>query len=129
MKQRKVNFRNNPLRSLLCSNLILLISGISSIPGYAGQPAGVPAHRPGFNKDRATRYVRSFDFESLRLAIEDLTGTFGQDYPKGRQYLKQLESLRKLSKAAIDSTGQNDDSLKVNLPALADKLEKLRYNS
>ena len=37
MKQRKANFRNNLLRSLLCSNLVLLILGISSIPGFAGE--------------------------------------------------------------------------------------------
>ena len=30
---------------------------------------------------------------SLRLAIEDLTRTFGQKYPKGKAYLVRLEAL------------------------------------
>ncbi|MHC4323701.1 MAG: hypothetical protein ACYSUX_05460 [Planctomycetota bacterium] len=77
MKQRKADFRNNLLfRSLLFCNLIFLISGISSIPALAG----VPAQRANFNKDTAIQYVRSFDFESLRLAVTDLIETFGPEY-------------------------------------------------
>ena len=129
MKQRKANFRKNLLRSLLCSNLVLLIFGISSIPGFAGEPANVPARRPNINKDRAVQYVRSFDFESLRLAITDLIETFGQEYPKGGQYLEHLDSLRKLSKTALGSFGRNNNSPKVNLLTLANELEKLRYDS
>ena len=129
MKQRKANFRNNLLRSLLCSNLILLILGITSIPGFAGEPTKVPARRPNLNKDKAIQYMRSFDFESLRLAITDMIETFGQEYPKGGQYLEHLDSLRKLSKTAIDSFGRNNNSPKVNLLTLADELEKLRYDS
>ncbi len=123
MKQRKADFRNNLLGSLLCSNLIFLILWISSIPGFAGEPTKVPARRPNINKGRAIQYVRSFDFESLRLAITDLIETFGQEYPKGGQYLKHLDSLRKLSKTALGSFDQNNNSPKVNLLTLANDLE------
>jgi len=129
MKQKEANFRNNLLRSLLCSNLVLLILGISSITGYAGEPTKVPARRPNLNDDRAVQYVRSFDFESLRLAVIDLIETFGQEYTNGGQYLDRLDSLRKLSKTAIDSFGRDNNSTKVNLLKLADELEKLRYDS
>jgi len=115
MNQRKPNFRNNLLRTLLCGNLVLLILGISSIPGYAGEQTKVSARGPNLNKDRAIQYVRNFDFESLRLAINDLIETFGREYPKGRRYLEHLDSLRKLSKTAIDSFGRNNNSPKVNL--------------
>ncbi len=54
MKQREANLKNNLLRSLLCSNLVLLILGISSIPGFANEPAKVPTRRPNINKDRDT---------------------------------------------------------------------------
>ena len=38
------------------------------------------------------------NFESLRLAIEDLTQTFGNRYPNGPRYLTQLEKLEKAVK-------------------------------
>ena len=34
-------------------------------------------------------------FDSLRLAIEDLTITFGSKYPKGAEYLRRLEELQR----------------------------------
>jgi len=129
MKQKEANIKNNLLRSLLCSNLFLLILGISSIPGFAGEPSNAPARRPNINKDKTIQYVRSFDFESLRLAITDMIEAFGREYPKGGQYLEHLESLRKLSKTALDSSGRNNNSSKANLSTLAGELEKLRYDS
>ena len=35
------------------------------------------------------------DFEALRLAIDDLIGSHGDDYPKGRQYMEQRNSLER----------------------------------
>ncbi|MHC4266194.1 MAG: TolB family protein, partial [Planctomycetota bacterium] len=45
--------------------------------------------------DRMHESGQSFSskVESLRLAIEDLSQTFGDQYPDGRQYLKQLPSI------------------------------------
>jgi len=129
MKQRIANIRNNLRRSLLCSNLVLLFLGISSIPGSAGGQTNVPTSRPNLKKDRAIQYVRSFDFESLRFAINDLIETFGREYPKGGQYLERLAGLRKRSKTALDSFDRNNNSPKANLLPLADELEKLRYDS
>ncbi|MCP4859058.1 MAG: formylglycine-generating enzyme family protein [Fuerstiella sp.] len=34
-----------------------------------------------------------YRIESLRLAIEDLKGTFGTDYPRGREFLNRLRQL------------------------------------
>lgn len=129
MKQRAANFRNNLLRSLLCSNLVLLILGISSIPGFAGEPTKAPARWLNLNKDRAIKYIRNFDFESLRLTINDLIETFGREYPKGGLYLEHLDSLRKLSKTVLGSFDRNNNSPKVNLLTLANELEKLRCDS
>jgi formylglycine-generating enzyme required for sulfatase activity len=41
------------------------------------------------------------NFDSLRLAIEDLTRTFGEQYPHGRTYLARLAALEK----AVKETG------------------------
>ena len=64
--------------------------------------------------DQATRTVRSFNFRSLRLAIADLSATFGGKYPKGREYLKRLDDLEKSAKS------------ETNLGALARDLDALR---
>jgi hypothetical protein len=47
---------------------------------------GVQAAKPG---------VPEKQWKSLELAIADLMETFGDRYPKGREYLRRLESLRK----------------------------------
>ena len=94
MKQRKANVRNNLRRSLLYSNLFLLFLQITSIQGFAGGQTNVAARRTNPKNDRAIQFVRSFDFESLRLAINDLIETFGREYPKGGQYLERLAGLR-----------------------------------
>jgi len=38
------------------------------------------------------------NFDSLRLAIQDLTQTFGKDYPNGAKYLARLEKIEKAVK-------------------------------
>jgi len=129
MKQRKANFRNNLLRSLLCSNLLLLFLGITSLRGFAREQTSSAASPSNLKTDRAIQYVRNFDFESLRLAITNLIETFGPEYPKGEQYMDRLNKLRKMSKTALDSFGRNNNSPKVNLLPLADELEKLQYDS
>ncbi len=43
----------------------------------------------------------SFDFEGLRLAISDLTKTYGENYPRGSEYLKRLDQLEKSIESAL----------------------------
>ena len=121
-KQKKNNFRNNHHRRFFFYILVLLSFGIFSFPGLAGEQNNNSAQPSDPNKDRAKQYVRNFDFQSLHLAITDLIETFGQDYPKGSQYLRRLESLKKLSKTANNYS-------KVNVSSLTEQLEKLRYDS
>jgi len=54
------------------------------------------------------------NIDSLRLAIEDLTRTFGDKYPNGKKYLAQLEKLAK----AVRET-------KAPLKPLADEFDRL----
>jgi len=121
-KLRNSNFR-------LYSILILFILATNPVTALAGRAANVSAQSSRLSYNEAVRRLRSFDFESLRLAITDLAETFGQRYPKGQQYLEHLDSLEKLSKVTLSSFNQRNDSAKANLLKLAHDLNKLRYDA
>jgi len=129
MKLRKANIRNSTLKILLYSNLIFSVLGVNAIPGFADGLTDVPANTSDPSYDKAIRQVRSYDFESLRLAITDLSETFGKRYPKGQEYLERLDSLEKLSNFVLSSNNQNNDSKKTNLLKLAGELENLKYDA
>jgi len=48
--------------------------------------------------------------ESLRLAVEDLTRTFGSGYPKGPEYLRQILELRDAAAGAQRTPGRPGDA-------------------
>ncbi len=121
-KSRNSNFR-------LYSILILFILATNPVTALAGRTANISAQSFRLSYNEAVRHVRSFDFESLRLAIKDLTETFGQRYPKGQKYLEHLDRLEEISKTALSSFDQGDDSAKANLLKLAQDLNKLRYDA
>ncbi len=79
------------------------------------------------NPDKAMQRLRTFDFESLRLAITDLTQTFGRSYPRGQKYLERLGRLKKSSKAILSSAKQKAGS--ADVLNLARELENLRYDA
>lgn len=51
--------------------------------------------------EQAVGQLRAFNFHSLRLALEDLTTTFGAKYPKGPEYLKRLSHLEESAKVLM----------------------------
>ncbi|MHC4511786.1 MAG: TolB family protein, partial [Planctomycetota bacterium] len=104
----------------------MLVLAIAFASGFAGEPPGAPADRPGLNRQNAARHIRSFDFESLRLAITDLAETFGPKYPGGDNYLERLVSLRKAGNAALNSS---DPFAKTGVLKIARELEQLRYDA
>ena len=69
---------------------------VSAVPGVlatdAPPPDSLPPGAPARSQGLAGETL-SGDSRSLRLAIEDLTATFGHQYPKGREYLRRLEEL------------------------------------
>ncbi len=73
--------------------------------------------------DSATRTVRSFNFRSLRLAVQDLSATYGTRYSKGPAFLLRLDDLEK-RRAAVLASGSE-----VGLTALGAELERLRYDA
>ncbi len=130
MKGKRNNSQSKSLKCFIYSSLLLFFLFHNPTPAFAVQKNKVSAHssEPGYNE--AIRRVRSFDFNSLRLAITDLTETFGQRYPKGQGYLERLDSLEELSKVTLSSFNQkNNSSAKTALSKLAHDLNKLRYDA
>ncbi|MFB0525352.1 MAG: hypothetical protein ACETVZ_07400, partial [Phycisphaerae bacterium] len=129
MKIRKTNIKNKFTKSFLRSCLILFVIRANLIPAFAGRISNVSAKSSDLSRGEAIRCVRSFDFESLRLAVTDLTDTFGSRYPKGQQYLQHLKSLEQLCQTALNSFDKGDDSAKAELARLAGELKKLQYEA
>ena len=105
------------------------VSAVAAAPGKAGLNPDFPPtevrfewlrhehQKPGERSPRVRpRQDNPFrnDFDSLRLAIEDLTETFGDRYPNGKTYLARLEKLAR----AVRET-------KAPLKPLADEFDKL----
>jgi len=105
---------------LLFSGLILFALG----PIAVAAPPNTG--RPGSNQK--IRYLLDYDFEPLRLAVNDLIETFGRKYPDGQEYLKRLDDLKKARTAAL-SLGENSSSGKTELNRLARELPKLQYDA
>ena len=88
--------------------------------------AAARSGRTGGNQK--VKYLLDYDFEPLRLAINDLIETFDQDYPKGREYLKRLDELEEARAAAL-SLSRNSNSAGAELQRLARELSKLQYDA
>jgi len=129
MKVRRTNIGNRLPKSFLCGNLIFFFIGTCSILAFANDATGVPTQSSSLSRDEAIRCVRSFNFESLRLAIIDLVETFGDKYPKGQQYLERLDTLEKLSRDVLSSLSEANDPAKAAPLNLASDLAKLRYDA
>ena len=52
--------------------------------------------------------VTCANFDALRLAIQDLTETFADRYPKGRQYLQRLDTLERQWREMDAANGRED---------------------
>lgn len=76
--------------------------------------------------DDAAHRLRNFPFEPLQRAINDLTATYKDKYPKGREFLTRLNELKKISDELLskDATVASEQ-----LTKLADDLETLRRDA
>ena len=120
MKMTKTGFGNGILTGLLVFSLTLSVSG-SAAAGAQARSA-----RPG--NEQKIRYLLDYDCEPLRLAINDLIETFDPEYPKGPEYLRRLDELKKARDAAL-SLDRRSDSAKSELLKLARELPKLQYDA
>ena len=78
----------------------------------AKSPADVLAVCRLFHRQRAAAehlaLAGSVNLKALRLAIEDLTRTFGAKYPKGAEYLKRLSKLEASDVSALAKSAGAD---------------------
>jgi len=118
MKLMKTGFGNGILAGLLVYSLILSVSG--SAAALAGGSA--------LRSNKKVRYLLDYDFEPLNLAINDLLETFDPEYPKGPEYLRRLDELKKARDAAL-SLGRSGDSARAELLRLGRELPKLQYDA
>ncbi|MHC4355249.1 MAG: hypothetical protein ACYS0H_21315, partial [Planctomycetota bacterium] len=117
MKLTKTGSGKGIFSGLFVFGLILSVSGSVAVAAPA---------RPA--PDRKIRYLLDYDFEPLRLAVNDLIETFGRDYPNGNEYLKRLGELQKARAAAL-SLGRNSAPAKTELARLARELPRLQYDA
>ena len=107
------------------SNILVFGLILSVLGSVAVSATGRAANR---GRAQNVRYLLNYDFEALRLAINDLTETFGPEYPKGAEYLKRLEELEEARSAAL-SLGRNTAPARAELKTLARELPKLQYDA
>src|SRR5215470_4333426 len=79
--------------------------------------------------DSALRSVRSFNFRSIRLAVEDLTATFGSRYPNGSLWLVRLRELERARPAVVAAWDRKEPGASAKIVKMAADLERLRYDA
>jgi formylglycine-generating enzyme required for sulfatase activity len=126
MKLKNTSFKNMCFKSF---GLTFFITAIISTAIFTARTANaqVQSSSPGYNE--AVRYVRSFNFESLHLAIEDLTETFEQRYPKGQYYFESLNNLKKSCDLILDSLNRGVNPVRADVLKLAHDLNKLQSDA
>ena len=71
--------------------------------------------------------LKDLNFRAVRLAVEDMTKSFGKDYPKGPEYLRRLDAMEKaIVEAAAGKAG--DKHIDVAQQFLALRQEALLAN-
>ena len=78
------------------------------------------------DSDSALRTVRSFNFRSVRLAVEDLSATYGARYPKGTAWLNRLRELEQARTAVLGAWERKEPNAETRLVKLAADLAALR---
>ena len=126
IKVKYISFKNMFLKRF---SLTFFITAIISTVLFTTQTADAQALPSSHSYNEAVRYVRSFNFESLHLAIEDLIETFGQRYPKGQYYFESLDNLEKSSEFILDSLNRGDNSVRADVLKLAHDLNKLQSDA
>jgi len=110
--------RRPSIRVAVCGITLALLLPPTS--GQAGEPVNV---------DQAVRVIRSYRFESLRLAITDLIATYGKDYAGGPAYLERLARLE-ASARTLFADLKPDDRIQKTAPLdLARELEAVRQEA
>ncbi len=103
-----------------CATVLALVVAMCSF-AVAAKPK--PA---GPNIDQKIEYLRKFDVEALRLAIDDLNQTFQDSYPKGKDYSARLDDLAQRREALLAAVKAGDKSARAKCGPLGYELHRLR---
>jgi formylglycine-generating enzyme required for sulfatase activity len=91
--------------------------------GISKNPAALGAVRKVYYESREIEATKatagSLNFEALRLAINDLADTFGDRYPKAKDYLGRMETLKKSYDEVAAAAVGGEAAAKEKLKALA----------
>jgi formylglycine-generating enzyme required for sulfatase activity len=80
-------------------------------------------------EDEAVRTIRTFNFQSVRLAIADLSATFPEQYPGGQARLARLAELEKSTKARLANLHARGAAQQKQLVGLANELNAFRRDA
>ncbi len=122
VKHISLKYKSSKNFSFICCITVIIFTST-----YAVRAANKQTPQSPYEK--AKRTISNFNFESLRLAINDLLETFGPEYPKGHDYLTRLNDLEKSRKSILDSLKNSNNSIRTNTIKLARDLNKLRYDA
>ena len=87
------------------------------------------ASTPSVGANQATEYVRKFDVEALRLAIDDLGKTFQERYESAAKYTARLEELSQRRERILAALKTGDESARGKCGALGFELNRLKHEA
>lgn len=93
------------------------------------RPAGMraaSATEPRSALDEAVRTLRGFNFQSLRLAVADLSTSFPPEYINGPVHARRLDALEARARPLMTAFDATDPALARQVIALASELRALR---
>jgi len=72
--------------------------------------------------------LKDLNFRAVRLAVEDLSATFGEKYPKGAEFLRRLDKMEQTVLAAAEGKGDADQQMAIAQKFLTLRREALLSN-
>ena len=80
-------------------------------------------------KKKAADELKAVNLKALRLAVEDLTATFGTRYAHGRDYLKQLAKLDQRKKAVATVLDQQASDIDRQITSLVQSYRRVQQDA
>jgi len=99
----------------------------------AKTPAGDPQWLSLYVKACLFRHrsneLKQINVRALRLAVEDLTQTYGPRYSRGRQYLKQIDEFERRVSEIEMAQAQGDRDATKQIPVLVESFHRLQQEA
>jgi formylglycine-generating enzyme required for sulfatase activity len=109
--------------SVLWLTAVVLAAG-ASVPAMAAKPTPSQSDATG-----AIEYVRKFEIETLRLAIDDLGKTFQDEYKSAAEYTARLDKLSRRRQRILAALETDDKSARGECGTLGFALSRLKHEA